>query len=84
MLIRIGMEEYKRHASSHPWIGQNGGVDRHVEHPICPRCEKIALRGNGRKGSWEKDRIAACPSCGWHGKTTTRLNEYLQNQMYRS
>ena len=77
---RIGLKEYQMHATSHPWIGN---MREHIEHPICPRCEKICLRGNGQKGSWERDRIAACPSCGWHGRATTLANEYIQEEMYR-
>ena len=84
MRTRIGVDEYKRHAGSHPYIGANGGMKRHSEHPVCPRCEKICLRGNGSKGSWEKDRFAVCPSCNWSGKTTLKLNEYIQEEMYRS
>lgn len=81
MLInRIGVEEFKRHAGSHPFIGMNGGMNRHIEHPICPRCEKIALRDNG----WSKDRTCRCPSCGWKGRATVRLNEYIKEGMYRS
>lgn len=77
---RIGVQEYQRHATSHAWIGS---MREHIEHPVCPRCEKIALRGNGAKGSWNVDRIATCPSCGWRGKATTLLNEYIDEQLYR-
>jgi hypothetical protein len=80
MLMRIGLDEYKRHAAAHPWIGQQGGINRHIEHPVCPRCERIALRDAG----WEKERRAACPACGWRGRSSTTLNEYIQQQMYRS
>lgn len=76
---RIGLDEFKRHAASHPWIGQQGGVNRHIEHPVCPRCEKIALRDTG----WQSERRASCPSCGWRGRTTTTLNEYMKERMYR-
>lgn len=77
---RIGLQEYKRHAASHPWIGN---MREHIEHPVCPKCEKIALRGNGRNGSWTVDRIAACPSCGWTGRATLVANEYIQEELYR-
>jgi len=80
---RITLEEFKRHATAHPWIGMNGGEQRHIEHPICPRCERIALRGTGAKGSWTKDRIARCPACGTQFKATMVLNEYLREELYR-
>jgi predicted RNA-binding Zn-ribbon protein involved in translation (DUF1610 family) len=80
---RIGVQEYQRHASSHPMIGGIGKVREHIEHPVCPQCEKIALRGNGRAGSWTKERIAVCPSCGWSGRATMIMNEYLQEELYR-
>lgn len=68
---------------AHPMIG---GVDRsreYIEHPVCPRCEKIALRGNGRKGSWTQDRIATCPACHYQGPTTMVMKEYIQEELYR-
>lgn len=81
---RIGLKEYQKHAMSHPLIVKSGNFNRHIEHPVCPRCEKIAMRGNGSKGSWEKDRYAGCTSCGWSGRATTVLKEYIQEEMYRS
>lgn len=80
---RISLQDWQRHATAHPMIG---GVDKsraHIEHPVCPRCEKIALRGNGKKGSWTKDRIATCPSCGYQGKTTLLVKEYLEEGLHR-
>ena len=80
MLIRsIGVDEWKRHSHSHPWIGQIGGEKRTIEHPVCPQCEKIALRHHG----WTQNRIARCPACGWTGRATVMLNEYVENKMYR-
>lgn len=80
MIIRsVGVDQYKRHASSHPWIGNRGGAKAHIEHPVCPRCEKIALRDKG----WQSNRMARCPACGWSGRATTLLNEYIQDELYR-
>ena len=76
---RISVAEWKRHAHSHPWIGQIGGERRTIQHPICPRCEKVALRDKG----WERNRIARCPSCHWSGRAEVLLNEYVENQLYR-
>lgn len=75
---RIGVGEWQRHAKSHPWIGNE--QRSHNEHPICPNCEKIALRHKG----WTKNRIARCPSCGWTGVATVLMKEYKQQQLWRS
>lgn len=74
---RITVNDFKRHATSHPWIGGSG--DKHVEHPVCEKCEKIALRDKG----WASNRMARCPSCGWSGRATTLLKEYIQEELYR-
>ena len=81
MTNRIGVNEWKRHATSLPVIGNLPSV---IEHPVCPRCEKIMLRGNGLKGSWTRDRIANCPSCGYSGRAATVFREYIEQEMYRS
>lgn len=76
---RIGVNEWTRHARSHPWVGAVGDVNRTIEHPVCPRCEKIALRTHG----WSTERTAQCPSCGWKGRATVIFNEYLERKLYR-
>ena len=77
---RISVNEWKAYAHSHPWIGEIGGPRRTIEHPICPRCERVALRDKG----WTQNRKARCPSCGWSGRATILLNEYVEQQLYRS
>lgn len=80
---RISLQEWQRHSMTHPMIGGVEKAPEYVEHPVCPRCEKMALRGNGRKGSWTKDRIATCPACGYQGPTTMVMKEYIQEELYR-
>lgn len=75
----VTMDQYKIHASSHPLIGGTGGIKKHIEHPVCPYCEKIALRTKG----WEVNRTAHCPACGWNGRADKLLNEYLQDNLHR-
>lgn len=77
---RISLNDWQRHATAHPIIGQLPSV---VEHPVCPRCERVMVRGNGKKGSWSKDRIGNCLSCGYYGKTTLVFREYIQEELYR-
>lgn len=80
MIIRsVSPEQFKQHAGMHPWIGANGGSSKHVEHPVCPHCEKIALRDQG----WIENRKARCPACGWSGRADKLLNEYLEGNLYR-
>jgi len=83
LTTRIGLQDWQRHAMAHPMIGGAERLPEYVEHPICPSCEKIALRGNGRKGSWGKERIATCPSCGYSGPTTLVMKEYIQEELFR-
>jgi len=79
---KITLDDWKRHAAAHPLIGSSD--ERiYADHPICPRCEAIMLRGNGRKGSWGKHRIATCPACGYQGTTTLVMREYIEEELYR-
>lgn len=82
LTTRISVQEWQRHAAAHPWIGEKK-TSEYIEHPVCPHCERIALRGNGTKGSWGKDRIATCPSCGWRGHAPTIMREYVEDGLYR-
>lgn len=74
---RIDVADWQKHAKSHPWIGTEKA---YTEHPVCPRCEKIALRHKG----WTANRIARCPACGWTGQATTLMKEYAQQKLWRS
>ena len=49
------------------------------ENPICPRCERVALRDIG----YTEDKIGHCPACGYKGKMTVTLNEYAKQKMYK-
>lgn len=74
---RIGLKEWTQHAKSHPWIGEEN--KSYSEHPVCPRCEKIALRHTG----WATNRIARCPACGWTGRAPTLVREYKRDKLWR-
>ena len=49
------------------------------ENPICPRCERVALRDIG----WTKGKIGTCPACGYTGRMDTTLNEYAKMKLYK-
>ena len=70
------LEKFKQHATSHTWIGN---APQYNDHPICPSCEKIALRDKG----WSTNRIARCPACGYHGVSNMRLQAYVNQGLYR-
>lgn len=72
----MSLEKFKAHATSHPWIGKDPAYN---DHPICPRCEKIALRDKG----WHTNRVVRCPACGYHGVSTVRLKAYVNQGLYR-
>jgi predicted RNA-binding Zn-ribbon protein involved in translation (DUF1610 family) len=73
----MSLDKFKQHATSHPWIGTK---QSYVQHPVCPRCEKIALRDKG----WAANRMCRCPACGWSGQSQLLLKEYINNKSYRS
>lgn len=50
-----------------------------MEHPICNKCEKVALRTHG----WRIDRSYVCPNCGDTGKATAFLRGYLKEKGYK-
>ena len=49
------------------------------ENPMCPKCERVALRDTG----YTKDKIGHCPACGYRGKMLVTLNEYAKKKLYR-
>lgn len=78
MLTRsMGINDWQQHARSHPWIGED--KRSYNEHPICPKCEKIALRHIG----WTENRTARCPACGWTGRAPVLLREYTRDKLWR-
>lgn len=48
-------------------------------NPICPRCERVALRTEG----WTDNRIAECPHCHYKGRMTVTLQEYADKMLYK-
>ena len=49
------------------------------ENPMCPKCERVALRDIG----YSEDKIGQCPACGYRGKMDVTLNEYARRQLYK-
>ncbi len=49
------------------------------DNPVCPRCEKVALRDIG----YTKGKIATCPHCGYSGEMRVTLREYAGQKMYK-
>lgn len=54
-------------------------VDGSGGNPVCPRCERVALRDIG----YSKDKTAQCPHCGYKGKMNVTLSEYANKRLYR-
>ncbi len=48
-------------------------------NPMCPRCERVALRDIG----YSKDKTGHCPACGFKGRMEVTLNEYAKRKLYR-
>ena len=54
-------------------------IDKLGDNPVCPRCERVALRDAG----WSRDRIGQCPQCGYRGVMRVTLREYAEKQLYK-
>ena len=50
-----------------------------ADNPICPKCERVALRDIG----WQENSIGCCPHCGYRGKMEVTLREYAKNKLYK-
>lgn len=81
-----GMNEdkYLRHALNAPkrpkdFAHSVGNVKEVIEHPICNRCERVALRHQG----WRDSRRYRCPHCGDEGYAEKLLRGYLKEKLYR-
>lgn len=60
------------HLTEHDWIDQE--FREYLNHPVCPRCERIALRDKGK---------ATCPHCHHTFEPSATVKEYIENQLYR-
>lgn len=54
-------------------------VESLKDNPVCPKCERIALRDEG----WTDERIGHCPHCGYKGVMEVTLKEYAEQKLYR-
>lgn len=54
-------------------------IEKLGDNPICPRCERVALRDVG----YTKGKIATCPHCGFKGVMNVTLREYAEKHLYR-
>lgn len=75
-------ERYMNHAVNRPFWGQEtkGKTNTQIlkelgSRPICPKCESVIARHNGRNRG-------RCDRCGWEGESIT-LDEMLAQQLYR-
>ncbi len=54
-------------------------IERLRDNPVCPRCERVALRDIG----YTKGKIASCPHCGYRGVMNVTLGEYAEKELYK-
>ena len=54
-------------------------MEKLKDNPICPRCERVALRDIG----YQSEKIATCPHCGYKGRMTTTLSQYAAGEFYK-
>lgn len=78
----LSPQDVLRHATDHPWL-LDGVQPKDIpktyrDHPICPSCERIALRDKG----WREERWAQCPHCHRRFKAEVTLQEYIEQKLY--
>ena len=54
-------------------------IERLRDNPVCPRCERVALRDIG----YTKEKKSTCPHCGYRGRMETTLGEYAKRELYK-
>jgi ribosomal protein L37AE/L43A len=54
-------------------------ADKARDNPVCPRCERVALRDVG----YTENRTAQCPHCGYKGKMEVTLSQYTGKKLYK-
>lgn len=87
MLIRQGKldsNDYMKHAlsaakRSAEFSSSFNSIREVLEHPVCNKCEKVALRTHG----WRDTKNYVCPNCGDKGRATAVLRGYLKEKGYR-
>lgn len=67
-----------RHMRRHAYL-QSIDIEKLRDNPVCPRCERAALRDKG----WADAKIGHCPYCGHRGPMPMTVKEYAEKQMYR-
>lgn len=73
-------QKFFKHMIKDPLIHQCKNVmNRVMQLPICPKCERVALRDT-RKGDPER-RFITCPVCGYHGRFTHTAKVHMQEHV---
>lgn len=78
--------KYMNHATQAALIkmfqAQNQGINgekKLLALPVCPKCERVGLRDKG----WTDHKIMKCPHCGYSGKASHVLMEYIKDELYK-
>lgn len=74
---KMAPQDFLKYAASNPMIREVPA--EYKDHPMCPGCEKIALRDRG----WNEHKWAQCPSCNRRFQAEVSLYEYMQDKLYR-
>lgn len=75
-MIYLPTKVYKQ-IKTHEYL-KSIDIDKLKDNPICPHCEKVAIRDIG----YSEKRIARCPHCGYHGIMNVTLKEYAEKKLY--
>lgn len=74
-------DKFMKHIMTDPIFSQFPEIrNRMMRLPICPRCEKPALRDT-RKYDPVQSGYFTCPSCGYHGPHTHTVDYHLENHV---
>jgi len=75
------LEKYRKHAMKNVIFTQFPEVTQRInELPICPQCERPALRDTRSYDPVQAGYIT-CPECAYHGPSTHPVKYHIENHV---
>lgn len=75
------MRKFRKHIMKNALISDIPSVRERVDYlPICPQCERPALRDT-RKYDPVQAGYITCPECGYHGPGTHPVKYHIENHV---
>ena len=74
-------DKYLNHALRSDLINQPSVRNRMMRLPVCPQCERPALRDT-RPGDSQRGYVT-CPVCGYHGPSTMSVSCFMKEHVLK-